>query len=148
MAGRRAFVAGTVLVGALLTACASADETASTRPTTTSTSTGSTAPTTAPASPAVTPPPTPSEQVRTITVSIRDGDVDPPPGRVRVAQGETVRLMVTSDVADELHVHGYELEARLNPGKPATIEFTADQTGLFEVETHESEQVLFQLQVE
>ena len=39
---------------------------------------------------------------------------------------------------DELHVHGYDIEEELPAGKQATIDFTADQTGVFEVETHES----------
>jgi len=33
------------------------------------------------------------------------------------------------------------------PGQPTTIEFTANQTGVFEVETHQSNLLLLQLQV-
>jgi hypothetical protein len=90
----------------------------------------------------------PGNPGRTITVSIRAGKVDPPPGRIKVARGATVRLVVTSDVADELHVHGYDREVTLPARTPTTLEFTADQAGLFEVETHETDTVLFQLQVE
>jgi hypothetical protein len=58
-----------------------------------------------------------------------------------------VRLVVTSDVADEIHVHGYELEKALTPGDPATLEFMADQSGLFEVELHETGKMLTSLVV-
>jgi hypothetical protein len=61
--------------------------------------------------------------------------------------GNTVRITVTSDEHDELHVHGYDLEAELMPGEPGTIEFVANQTGLFEVEGHHSGLQLFQLVV-
>ncbi|MBM0277209.1 hypothetical protein [Micromonospora tarensis] len=84
---------------------------------------------------------------REITVTIAKRTVDPPTGRVTVGKGELVRITVTSDVSDELHVHGYDLGARLPAGIPGTVEFRTDQTGLFEVETHESELVLFQLVV-
>ncbi|MGC4851643.1 hypothetical protein ACLQ3F_30810 [Micromonospora sp. DT15] len=82
-----------------------------------------------------------------ITVTIAKKRVDPPTGRVTVSKGQSVRITVTSDVADELHVHGYDLGARLPAGTPGSVEFRADKTGLFEVETHESELVLFQLVV-
>ncbi|WP_433550011.1 hypothetical protein ACQP08_18665 [Micromonospora zamorensis] len=84
---------------------------------------------------------------REITVTIAKRRVDPPTGRITVGKGELVRITVTSDVSDELHVHGYDLGARLPAGTPGLVEFRADKTGLFEVETHETELVLFQLVV-
>lgn len=95
-------------------------------------------------------PPTPTStfsSARTIDVSITEGQVQPPPRRVRVDRGQTVRIVVTSDQADKLHVHGYDKEAELRPGTPATVTFTADQTGVFEVESHDSALQLFQLVV-
>ncbi|MEV4244791.1 hypothetical protein AB0J63_15420 [Streptosporangium canum] len=73
--------------------------------------------------------------------------VVPPPGRVEVARGQVVRLVVTSEVADEIHVHGFDLTRRLEPGRPVTIDIVADRIGLFEVETHDSGLVLTQLAV-
>jgi hypothetical protein len=81
------------------------------------------------------------------TIAITGRTVTPPPGRVEVRRGQVVHLVVTSDVADEAHVHGYEIEVALAAGVPATIEFTADRTGVFEVETHESRLTLTQLLV-
>ncbi|PWR11904.1 hypothetical protein DKT68_04550 [Micromonospora acroterricola] len=117
------------------------------------------APPTAAAPPSATAAPTPSDSPtpsvspstpavdRQITVTIAKRRVDPPTGRVTVGKGQLVRITVTSDVPDELHVHGYDLGARLPAGTPASVEFRAEKTGLFEVETHESELVLFQLVV-
>ncbi|MFC7382270.1 cupredoxin domain-containing protein [Sphaerisporangium rhizosphaerae] len=85
--------------------------------------------------------------VKQIAVAISERTVTPPPSRIDVAKGQTVRITVTSDVADQAHVHGYDKAADLKPGSPATIEFVADQSGLFEVETHGQELQLFQLLV-
>ena len=88
-----------------------------------------------------------SPAVREVGVTVAGGRVSPPPGRVAVPRGERVRITVTSDRPDELHVHGYEEEVALPAGRPGSVEFVADQVGLFEVETHESGQVLLQLLV-
>lgn len=83
----------------------------------------------------------------TAEISIRDGKVAPAPGRTEVGKGRTVRLLVRSDRDDTLHVHGYDKEARLPAGRTVTLTFTADRTGLFEVETHDSDLLLTQLVV-
>ena len=85
--------------------------------------------------------------VKEIAVTIVGKTVTPPPGRIEVAKGQTVRITVTGDVADVAHVHGYDKAADLKPGTPVTIEFVADQDGLFEVETHETGLQLCQLVV-
>lgn len=90
---------------------------------------------------------TPAAQDRSISVSVTGGRVDPPVGRLEVGKGSTIRLTVTSDVPDELHVHGYDRRATLEAGRPATVEFRADLTGMFEVETHANHLLLVQLVV-
>ena len=82
-----------------------------------------------------------------VAVRITSGKVDPPVHRVTVPLGARVDLTVTSDVADAVHVHGYDFEKTLPAGAPATLSFTADQPGLFEVETHETGLQLVQLVV-
>ena len=84
---------------------------------------------------------------REVKVTIAGGKVTPPPSHVEVKKGTVVRIIVTSDTEDELHVHGYDLEGELPAGKAGSVEFTANKTGTFEVETHESELLLFQLLV-
>jgi heme/copper-type cytochrome/quinol oxidase subunit 2 len=71
------------------------------------------------------------------------GDID----RVEVPLGTNVRLTLTSDVVDEVHVHGYELTTAVPAGQAAQVEFLADQPGVFEVELHDARKVLTRLQV-
>lgn len=127
-----------------LTGCAADSESAETGP--------EQAPTSSPAeSGPASPLPSSSEDLAArpvrIDVAQTDGIVTPPPSRVEVPLGSTVVLRVGSDVDDQVHVHGYELEQDVAAGGTTTFEFTADQSGLFEVETHETELLLLQLQV-
>jgi plastocyanin domain-containing protein len=85
--------------------------------------------------------------VKDIGISVVGGQVSPPPDRIQVAKGQRVRLTVRSDVADVVHVHGFDQMAALQPDKPATLEFVADQAGVFEVETHTTKLQLCQLAV-
>ena len=82
-----------------------------------------------------------------IEVQIAGGQVTGDTGRVPVVLGEQVTLSVTSDVPEEVHVHGYDLEAALTPGTPAELTFDATIAGVFEVELHEAGTVLLTLQV-
>jgi plastocyanin len=85
---------------------------------------------------------------RRIEVQVAGGKVAGDTGRVTVAAGTPVTLVITSDVADEAHLHGYDEEAELTPGEPAEITFDADIPGVFEVELHEAGTVLLTLQVQ
>lgn len=60
---------------------------------------------------------------------------------------EEVRFTVESDVAEEIHVHGYDVYADLEPGKPAEIAFLAEIDGIFEVELHGTGAVIAELTV-
>jgi plastocyanin len=99
------------------------------------------------AAPSATSPTTPAADVAEIRVTVTGGEVSPRPSVHKIRLGQTVRLTVTADEADEVHVHGYERELKVAPGRPATVEFRADQPGRFEVETHESSLQLLRLQV-
>ncbi len=55
-------------------------------------------------------------------------------GRREAPLGSTVSIEVTSDVADEVHLHGYDKKVDVTPDAPATLTFTADIPGIFEVE--------------
>ena len=77
---------------------------------------------------------------RTIDLAVENGAMTP--DEVEVGEGNQVRLRVTSDEPIEIHLHGYDLEREVAPGEPATLSFEADLTGRFEMEDHESEEVL------
>ncbi|HEX9646202.1 MAG TPA: hypothetical protein VGB88_01810 [Alphaproteobacteria bacterium] len=55
---------------------------------------------------------------------------------VRVTEGEHVVLRWTGDEPAEIHLHGYDLPARLVPGEVTAIEFDANATGRFPVTVH------------
>ena len=83
-----------------------------------------------------------------IEVRVAGGAVSGDTGRVPVAAGNQVTLVVTSDVADEVHVHGYDLTADVSPDRPAELAFEATIPGVFEVELHDAGTVLLTLQVQ
>ena len=88
-----------------------------------------------------------SEAGQRIEVQVTGGRAGGDTGRMPVAAGEHVTLVITSDTADEVHVHGYDLEAELSPGEPTEIAFDATIPGVFEVELHEAGTLLLSLQV-
>ena len=62
--------------------------------------------------------------------------------------GDRVRLRVTSDADDEVHVHGFDIEKPVTPSAPASFDFKADIEGRFDVELHSSDTQIALLQVE
>jgi hypothetical protein len=54
--------------------------------------------------------------------------------RETVNQGDRVAIVVTSDVADEIHLHGYDLSRDVAAGGTARLVFRATVPGRFEVE--------------
>jgi hypothetical protein len=88
-----------------------------------------------------------AETGQRIEVRVTGGQVTGDTGRVPVPVGDQVTLVLTSDVADEVHVHGYDLTADLAPGTPAELAFAATVPGVFEVELHDAGTVLVSLQV-
>ena len=83
----------------------------------------------------------------TINVTVANGKVNPSGDSIKVTAGQTVLITAVSDAADQLHIHGYDKELELAPGKPASVKFTANMKGTFEVETHESGKLVAKLVV-
>jgi hypothetical protein len=106
-----------------------------------------TVPAPAPTTTAGAAPSSPAPIAQTVRVSYAGGQVTGDTGRVAVALGRTVEVVVTSDVADEIHLHGYDRSADVPAGGTATLTFTADVPGVFEIELHEQGRELSQLQV-
>ena len=118
----------------------------------TTTAVTTTAPTTTEAPPATTeaPPATTTEAATApVQVDVVVVGGEPQGGIVResVDLDSAVVLTVTSDVADEVHVHGYDLMADVAPGAPATIRFTADAPGRFEIELEDTGVQIAELEV-
>ena len=68
-------------------------------------------------------------------------------GRLSVRAGDSVTLVLNSEIDDELHVHGYDLTADLQAGQTTELTFDATIPGVFEVELHDAGTVLLSLQV-
>ena len=66
---------------------------------------------------------------------------------IAVDAGEDIRFKVRSPVADEVHVHGYDVEKEVPAGGTASFDFPADIEGLFEVELHHGEEQIAELRV-
>ncbi len=78
----------------------------------------------------------PPEKTFDLALALARG-VAPAEQRVmRVSKGDAVRLRLTSDSAGDIHLHGYRLEAKLAPGQPAELAFTAYATGRYRLEWH------------
>ena len=104
-----------------------------------------TAPATTETEPPATTAPEPPEVV-TIRISVAS-DTAPTVRRFSVKQGRQVELVVQSEIADEVHVHGYDLMGDVAPGQPVTISFTATAPGRFEIELEQRGLQIAELEV-
>jgi hypothetical protein len=79
------------------------------------------------------PPPQPPPPAR-VRIVVREGLPVGGVRRVTVSEGRRVVLIVTSDVADHVHLHGYDIMRDVAPGQPARIAFRATIPGTVEAE--------------
>lgn len=93
------------------------------------------------------PTPTPGSEVQRLTLTVRGDSVTGDTGTVDVRIGRPVELTVTSDVADEVHVHGVDLGKDVPAGGTVVLDFTQGAPGRFEVELEQRRRVLTRLQV-
>jgi len=79
-----------------------------------------------------------SEAVTEVQISIEGGAVTPEGERYDVTVGEPIRLVVDSDMADELHLHANpEQSFDVEVGVDQVFELTLEQPGVAELESHE-----------
>lgn len=107
-----------------------------------------------PAAPAVTSGPAASSgpagtsvPAQRVEVHYAKGAVQGGVSRVPVRLGSPVTLVVTSDIADEVHLHGYDRKVDVPAGGTASLDFVADQAGVFEAELESRGTQLVQLEV-
>ena len=72
----------------------------------------------------------------TFDLKIEKGRVAQNMRLIRVKQGDAVRLRWTTDRPIVLHLHGYDIETKVEPGAVAEMAFEARATGRFPVEEH------------
>jgi hypothetical protein len=68
--------------------------------------------------------------------------------RINVHKGDRVRFAVMSDVADEVHVHGYDYSKDVAAGGRVKFNFKANIAGRFEIELESREEQIATLKVE
>jgi uncharacterized lipoprotein YajG len=82
-----------------------------------------------------------------ITIRIKDGKPVGGITRVTVKKQQRVELVVHSDIADEVHVHGYDLHQDVEAGGTARIGFPATIQGVFEAELENRKLQILELTV-
>lgn len=122
-------VLAALVLALALAGCGGDDETSSTTATTTETQTTTTETETQTQTET-----TETEQPTVVRIRVRGGLPAGGIARPKVDKGDRVVFVVTSDVSDEVHVHGYDLSRNVAPGKRARIAFGATIPGRFEVE--------------
>ena len=85
---------------------------------------------------------------RTIVLVVDQGRPRGGIKRPELEKGEKVVLVVRADAGESVHIHGYDVEKPVTPGKPVRIPLTATIPGRFEVELHHPDSLLAVLQVQ
>ena len=116
-----------------------ADAVTTTETTTTTTTTTDTAGETTPT--------TPAPQPKVITIHVVGGQPQGGIQRPTIDQGDKVVLVVRTDSGEAVHLHGYNIEQEIVPGKPLRLPFTANLAGRFELELHPTDALLAVLEV-
>jgi hypothetical protein len=74
-----------------------------------------------------------------VTITVGKKGVPGGPRRMTIKRGSRVLIVVVAAKAlhaEEMHLHGYDLERKPRPGKPTRLAFTAKLSGVFELELH------------
>ncbi len=67
--------------------------------------------------------------------------------RISVDLGSVLALAIKADIADEVHIHGYDILQPVAEGRQASFAFVAEIPGVFEVELERSGRLLLLLEV-
>lgn len=87
------------------------------------------------------------EEETTVEIVVEGGDVVGGVETISADLGSTAHMIVVADVAEHVHVHGYDLFFDVAPGMPVEIMFTADVPGVFEIELEGSHTLIAELEV-
>ena len=82
--------------------------------------------------------PKPKPETPVEEIEIKDGEPVGGTKKIDAHTGEKVKISVSSDGEQELHLHGYDITRQVAPGEPAEFDFKADAEGVFELEIHGS----------
>jgi hypothetical protein len=116
--------------------------------TTADTTPAATSPTTTPTATTGQPPETQrSTRPKPKTITVEGGKPVGGVERLEYDAGERVRIVVKSDVADEVHVHGYDISRDVAAGGSVRFGFPAKLEGVFEIELEQRHEQIAELRV-
>jgi hypothetical protein len=72
----------------------------------------------------------------TFSLRIENGSVPEKMRWIRIQQGDVVRLLWSVDQPVLLHLHGYDIERKIEPASVGEMTFTARATGRFPIHAH------------
>jgi len=75
---------------------------------------------------------------RDVTLDVTVTGTTMSPSDLVVKQGDRVTMNVTTDKAEEIHLHEYDIKFAGEPGKKVTHTFTADKTGEHSIEIEDT----------
>jgi predicted small secreted protein len=84
---------------------------------------------------------------KTVTIRVVGGVPQGGIARPKVKEGDRVVIVVRTDAGEDVHMHGYDIERAVTPGKPVRLPFTATIPGRFEVELHHPDALLAVVEV-
>jgi maltose-binding protein MalE len=84
----------------------------------------------------------------TYTVSVKDAKPVGGIEKINVKKGDQLKIVVKSDTADEIHVHGYDFKKDVEAGGSVTFNFKATIDGAFEIELEDHKQQIAELAVQ
>ena len=73
---------------------------------------------------------------RIFELEIKRGKVSEDMRAIRIRKDDAVRLRCTTDAPVVLHLHGYDIEKKVTPGRKTEIDFKAHATGRYPVSVH------------
>jgi pyruvate/2-oxoglutarate dehydrogenase complex dihydrolipoamide acyltransferase (E2) component len=139
-----AAVIAVVAVVVILAAGGGDDDDTGTQASATQTATPTPTPDQTEASPAETETPTPTPTAEPKPPLLKGGKVT----RLEYKKDDTVKFRVVSPVAEEVHIHGYDIAKDLEPNKEITVSFKATIEGIFEIEYEHAGEQIGELRVE
>jgi len=138
-----------VVAGALFLGRPEGDDDSSSEPATTGAQTTTTTTTTAPPEEAEQKPDKPEPpQSRIALIKVVDGEPVDGVAELTFTKGENIRFVVESDVADHVHLHGYDVFQDVAAGGKAEFNVPATIEGVFEVELEDRVVPLAEITVE